>query len=164
MKKYLRIIFAFQLIFGLASFAAAQSNKCTPKSSAACIKKTTACSVTKNNANCVMVACGPEGTKVSEAKIITALREKLVALRNDMHNHPSLNLDAQFAEHSISIGKDDDESLAILQVEIEKIEKEMNRQIPQARFISNEAEIKYENKAQLVASLNQRVERLKSNL
>ena len=165
MKRCLNFVFVFCLIFGMANIVYSQTSKCIPKSNASCAKKAATCDTSKNKKpNCVIVACGPEGTKVREAEVIIQLREKMVALKVEMQNHPNLKFKAEMIERPLPVGKNDDESLVILQKELVEIEKEINRQIPQTKFIAEKNKSKFNNKAQWVASLNQRVEQLKNSL
>ena len=148
MEKHVRFYLAIIMVAASFNVATAQEKKCTPKAIANC---SAVCDVKK----CVPVGCGPEGTKKEEARVISELRTKIITLKKEIAASPSHKLFDNSIVADVPVGKDDDESLVLLQREVEGLERIFSK-----KEINNANASAFPNRALWVASLYQRVESL----
>jgi len=111
-------------------------------------------------AGCKPSSCRGAKTKFGEAKVITEVRESLIALKADMEKStsPAFN-ERSYDIHDI-VGESDEESLAIIVREVKLIENEFTAKLDR----SFEAFTLPESKAKQVKYLATRIEDLQNLL
>jgi len=118
------------------------------------------CGSVETTSGCTPSNCRGAKTKFGEAVAITDLRMQLIELKADMEKYEKV----KFAERSYSIhgivGDSDEESLDIIASEVKIIEDEFT----EAFDIDLEALLETDNKAQLVAALSNRIEKMHQTL
>ena len=157
--SFKKVLFAAFLFFGMlmTTDAVAQSACC----SKAKATKTTACCSSSSASNaktsgCSPSACRGEQTKFGEAKVITSLRNELIALKADMETSDRPSFDARSYDIHGIVGETDNESLEIIVREVQLIERSFTAKLnhPFASFNLPG------NKAKQVQYLNGRIETL----
>ena len=169
MKLKLSFAIPALLIGMLFAFNAdAQSKACCSKkaeaSKACCSKKDASatkadCTSSANNtktSGCTPSNCRGAKTKFGEAKVISKLREVLVALKADMEQSKTPEFSARSYDIHGIVGESDKESVAIIINEVEIIEKEfgakLKSELPAFSLPDSEAK--------KVAYLNERISAL----
>jgi hypothetical protein len=135
MKK----LFVLLLIIAIPCFAYAQT--CSQES---CDKK----------------SCGPEGTKVKEAAVITGMRTDLQTVITKMSKSP-VSFDKHIAAMNIEKGSTDDESLLFLSQAITTIRYEFINKLKSSELITSLKEYKpvtFSTKQQMVAALKNEIQ------
>ena len=166
MKKKFKNLGTISLVLLTVSFGYTQSTDQDPSVSQikvakkSCTLASPSCStLKKSKTSCAITACGPKGTKTNEAKVITDLRNEVSYLKKEFKNKASHNFDSQFLNTPVPTGNGDDDSLVLLEKEITYIENVIGHR----STISTDALEEGANKAQLLASLSERVQQIKTN-
>ena len=76
------------------------------------------------NPGCVPSSCRGGQTKFGEAKVITDLRSQLIIVKSRMKLSPAVEFSPRSYDQENIVGETDDESLAIIMEEVERIENE----------------------------------------
>ncbi len=167
MLNHFKFFFCTLIICFAAANANAQKPCCSADSKAAveCNKKVDnlACctkSAKETTAGCTPSNCRGAKTKFGEAKVISNLREKLVALKAKLEDYPSHKFSNQAITVHEIIGETDDESIKIVSNHLAIIESEVygfrNQKLPEIKPV--------ENKAKQVQQLQERINTLNSVL
>ncbi|HMC00702.1 MAG TPA: hypothetical protein VKN14_06675 [Flavobacteriaceae bacterium] len=155
MKKEIKKI---TLLFLLGSFGLfAQQKDCSQKITALAKKHTC------EKSSCCATSCGPTGTKVSEAKVITVLRDKILTLKNELKSKTSYSFNSDLMSKSVPVGENDENSIVLLEEEIKALENELSLKITTFNLLPANKE-KFDNKAKLIAYLDTRVEHIKEQV
>jgi hypothetical protein len=113
---------------------------------------------------CDKKSCGPEGTKKSEAAIITTMRNDLQTVITKMANSP-LQFDQQIRRMTIQAGSTDDESLWFLSQAAATIRFELLNKIESTKMMAslkNFKPVTVTTKQQMVANLKKEIQVLSS--
>ncbi|UTW63100.1 hypothetical protein KFE98_02790 [bacterium SCSIO 12741] len=154
MKTIKKLVIATSLMgMGLLFTNGAQAQK------ACCASKSSKSEKAESTSGCNPSNCRGAQTKFGEAKVITSLRDDLIALKAEMEK----STDPKFDERSYTIhdivGESDDESLKIIAREVQVVEKELSSKMK----VKVDAFEMPEEKAQQVQYLKGRIEVLKKN-
>ena len=120
----------------------------------------TASKTKESTSGCAPSSCRGSQTKFGEAKVISNLRTKLIALKAKMEKSKTTKFDARSYDIHGVIGKTDDESLQIIVREVKLIEKEFSNK---TKFTSLAFALP-KNKAKQITYLESRIEGLKKFL
>lgn len=152
--KFTNLLFLFVLMLGFTANTdlMAQSG-CKKDEAASCTKKDkSACCATeaKQTSGCTPSSCRGAKTKFGEAKVITGLRESLIALKAKMEKSKQPVFSPRSYDIHGIVGKSDNESLQILVREVKLVEGEvaqkLNKQLATFALPKNKAkQIKYLN-------------------
>lgn len=109
---------------------------------------------------CKPSSCRGAKTKFGEAKVITKVRERLVALKSGMEKSTGKDFNARSYDITNLAGESDEESLAIIAREVQLIENEFSKKLNR----TFEAFTLPANKAKQVKYLVNRIEELQKLL
>ncbi len=126
-------------------------------------KKSTSCSTeiaAEKTSGCLPSSCRGAQTKFGEAKVISELRDQLIALKAMMEASTSPSFDADSYTIGKVTGETDEESIELLTEEIRRAELAIEAKLPYKPTAFQLPE----NKAQQVAYLESRVSALKEVL
>lgn len=136
MKHMFKFLLAGMLFFGAVESAMAQSKPgCDPKS------------------------CGPDNTKVEEAKVITDLRDQLQSAINKMGSS-SYAFDKGIKTYQIPKGSSDDESVLFISQTITCVKRHLKATLPEEKIL---IELKEGNPA-LTESKQQVIAQIKKDI
>jgi trehalose-6-phosphate synthase len=109
--------------------------------------------------SCDKKSCGPEGTKVKEAAVITSMRTDLQTVIEKM-SKSTVSFDKHVAEMNIEKGTTDDESLLFLSQAISTIRFEFLNKLKSSELVTSLREYKpvtFSTKQQMVAALKKEI-------
>lgn len=143
MTRLKPIIVAAILVLGIANSISAQSKPgCDPKS------------------------CGPDNTKVAEARVITDLRAKLQASIVAL-GKSSLSFSPELVKFTIPKGTSDDESLLFITQAAAKVKAELLARVPSNKITTELRELQEplaSNKQQMLLHLKKEIEILSAQI
>lgn len=152
------MIFSFFLVSG--STLMAQSSCCGGEGHDEATCTEDHASTVEATSGCAPSSCRGAQTKFGEAKVITSLRNTLVALKSDMEVHKGITFNNRsYDVHSI-VGESDEESLQIIAKEVKLIENDFSTKL-NTKF---EAFQLPENSAKIVQYLKGRIKSLQGLL
>jgi hypothetical protein len=114
--------------------------------------------------SCDKKSCGPEGTKVKEAAVITGMRTDLQTVIEKM-SKSTVSFDKNVEEMNIEKGATDDESLLFLSQAITAIRYEFLNKLKTPELVSSLKEyrpVTFSNKQQMVTALKKEIQILAS--
>ncbi len=154
-------------LFALYGFTAnaQSSNQTKTKDKTACVtttggKKSEACASTASTSGCKPSSCRGAKTKFGEAKVISNLRNELIALKAKMEQSKTPKFEARSYDLHGIVGKSDDESIDIIIKEVKLIEKDFNKN---SKYTPVAFDLP-QNKAKQIQYLSDRIEALKALL
>ena len=109
--------------------------------------------------SCEKTSCGPEGTKKSEAKVITSLRSDLQSVIDKM-SKSSVAFDKELAQMTIAQGASDDESLLFISQAASSIRYELTSKLEPGQQVASLRDFRPKNfstKAQMVSALKKEI-------
>lgn len=156
LKNHLPLLFA--LLFGLSLQAQTDNSK---KSSTDC-SAALGCNPSKDKATsgCSPSSCRGAKTKFGEAKVISELREKLIAIKANLEKSSDPVMSKRSYDIHDIVGETDEESLLILIRELKTIEGELSEK---TNYKVEEFELP-SNKARQVRYINERMDALDTAL
>ena len=115
------------------------------------------CSATASTSGCTPSSCRGATTKFGEAKVISDLRQDLIAIKAEMENSEDHAFDPMSYDIHGIVGSSDDESLEIIAKQLKIVEDEVSDKLAYEPSVWDVPE----NKAKQVAFLDDRIQDLK---
>lgn len=155
-KNHLSLLFA--LLFGLSLHAQTDNNPETSEKPSTECSAAPGCNTSKDKATsgCSPSSCRGAKTKFGEAKVISELREKLIAIKAELERSSDPVMSKRSYDIHDIVGETDEESLLILIRELKIIEGELSEKTD---YKVEEFDLP-SNKARQVRYINDRMDAL----